>query len=147
MQIGSFHLKNLNAEAGILFPDEKTQTSERLNYLPKVTQLVMIEPGLISKLLTSNSGLCWAASKFTSQAACKDGNVNDPKLQTQRAGRALSSALSNPAGDGLLLAQLTSSAVQGPPRQLLGHSSRSGTGLAENGVTHTISATDTAGRR
>lgn len=34
----------------------KTQASERLNYLPKVTQRVMIETGLISKLLTSNSG-------------------------------------------------------------------------------------------
>lgn len=32
-------------------------TPERLNYLPKVTQLVLIEPRLISKLLNSNSGL------------------------------------------------------------------------------------------
>lgn len=57
VQIGSFHLKNLNVETGMLFPDEKTQTSERLNYLPKVTQLVTTEPGRMSKLLTCNSGL------------------------------------------------------------------------------------------
>ena len=57
MQIGSVHLKNRKVEIRILSPDEKTQTSERLNYSPKVTQLVIIEPELISKLLTSNSGL------------------------------------------------------------------------------------------
>ena len=59
-------LKNENAGTGILFPDEKTQTSERLNYLPKVTQQV-IESGLISKILNSNSGnFSWAVSKVTS---------------------------------------------------------------------------------
>lgn len=84
MQIGSFHLKNLKVETRIPSPDEKTQTSERLSYLPKVTQLVQIGPELISKLLTSNSEFfTGATSKLTSQAAYKDRNVNDPKLQSQ----------------------------------------------------------------
>lgn len=44
-------------ELEFFFQKRKLKTSERLNYLPKVTQLVMIEPGMISKLLTPNSWL------------------------------------------------------------------------------------------
>lgn len=132
-RLAVFTLKNLNVETRILLPDENTQTSEGLNYLPKVTQLVRIEPGLIPKLLTSNSGLFrWASSKPTSQVAYKDGNGKAPKAQARTAGGPLSSALPGLQEEGCS-GQHPSAVAPGAPGPSPGHSGSPATGSHSRG--------------